>query len=274
MTKVQTSVSYSPVRGREGDVANSKPKFAVSMVAEEKIKAGRFVKLGSDSDKQVLNLDATGDVALGKLVGVSLHDLSRGMSPLLEDNTGGEGVRDFDVKEGLAVMKEGSVYMLPETAVNPSTSVYIRHAGRAQVQTLVFDAALITDNVINGEVGGVAISPVTYATSNAATLTAIASAIESAGSNVSAVSDGTDTITVTTAQDSADEDLTNFVVTGGASEAGTTITETASSVHTDNIGRIRNDDDSSTATVAPAGSVRVLEKASADYIVPVSINLN
>jgi len=276
MTKVQTSVVYEPEIALEGDIANSKPKFAVSTIAEETIKVGRFVKLGADSNKQIKNLASTGDVALGKLVGVSLHDRTVETPALNRDNTGGEGISDFVAYDSVAVMKEGSVYLKPETAMNPSTAVYIRHAGRKQAQTLVFSADLVTSNKINGKVGGVSISEITFASDNATTLAAIAAAILAANANVlSAVSDGTHTITVTTLQDVADQDLTDFVVTLGASQATAAITETASSVHTDNIGRIRNDSDSSTATIAPTGTVRVLDKITAgDKIVPVSINLN
>jgi hypothetical protein len=274
-TKNQTSVDYAVTRGREGGIANSNPKFATSNVAEETMKAGRFVKVGTDLNEQVKKIAATGDVALGKLVGVLLHDRGRTMSPLLPDDTGGEGVRDFSAKEEVAVMKEGSVYMAPETAMNHTSTPYIRHAGKKQVQTLEFSAALITGNKINGDVGGNSITEVVFATSNVATLTAIAAAILAANDNVlSAVSDGIDTITVTTVQDADDQDLTNWVVTEGASQATTTVTETVTAINTSNIGKIRGDADGGTATIAPTGTVRVLEKAAANDIVPVSINLN
>lgn len=274
MVKVQTSVNDAPTRGRVGDVANMKPKFATTNSAEEVMKAGIFVKLGTTTP-QIKKLAVTGDVAIGKLWGVTLHDRTRPTPALGIDNSGGEGVRDYAIYEDVPVIKEGSVYMSPEDAMTPSSDIYIRHEGRAQVQTIVMSAALVTGDVVTGEVGGVAIAPVTYATSNAATMTALAAAIELAGTNVSAVSNGTDTITVTTLLDSSDEDLTSWLVTsGGSGTAVATATETASSVHTDNIGRIRSDSDSSTATVAPANTVRVLESIAGDGIGPVSINLN
>lgn len=274
-TKNQTSVSYTPDRGVEGGIANSKPKFATSHVAEAVIKAGRFVKLGTDSNEQVLPITATGDVVLGALVGVSLHNRNRPMSPLLPDDTGGEGVRDYSAKEEIPVMEEGSVYLKPETAMNFSSSVYIRHAGKKQVQTLVFSGDLVAANVINGDVGGIAISPVTFATSNAATLTAIAAAILAVNDSVlSAVSDGSDTITVTTVLNASDQDLANWVVTLGAGQVTASITETVIAVDTTNIGRIRNDADGSTATIVPTGTVRAQEKIAANAVGPFSINLN
>lgn len=97
----------------------------------------------------------------------------------------------------------------------------------SQVQTLVWSGAIVADNVINGKVGGVAIAPVTYAASNAATLTALAAAILAANDDVlSAVSDGTDTITVTTKKDADPMPLTDFVVTLGVGQVTATITET------------------------------------------------
>jgi len=274
-TKDQTSVSYELDRGIEGGFANSKPAYVSSHVAEETIKTGRFVKLGTDVDKQILNIAATGDVALGKLIGVTVHDRTRETPALLYDDTGGEGIRDFAAKEDVSVMSEGAIYMKPETAMTFASTPYIRHAGRAQVQTLVIDTDLVAGDVVSGKVGGVSIAPVTYGSSNADTLTALAAAIVAAGTNVLAVSNGTTTITVTTLADSSDEDLTTFVVTsGGAGTAVMTTAETATSVHTDNIGRLRNDSDTSTATAAPTGSVRVLESIAANAIGSVSIKLN
>lgn len=276
MTKNQTSVSFSRVEGIEGSIANKgNNDYVRSMVAEEVLKPGRFVKLGTDQNIQVKKLNASGDVALGSLVGMTAYDRSRPMPCLQEDNTGGEGITDFEVNTGVAVVKNGSFFMIPETAMNVSTPVYIRYAAKSQVQTLVFSAALITANVINGKIGGNAISPVTFATDNATTLTAIATAIKTANSSVfSAVSDGTDTITVTTVIDASDQDLSDWVVTLGATQATAAIFETVLSVNSSNIGRIRNDADSSTAALAPTNTVRVENNVVANAIVSVSININ
>jgi len=100
----------------------------------------------------------------------------------------------------------------------------------SQVQTLVFSGALIADNVVNGNIGGVAISPITYASSNADTLTALAAEIQSNANVLTAVSDGTDTITITTILGKEYLALTDFVVTLGSTQATAAITETVPAV--------------------------------------------
>lgn len=68
------------------------------------------------------------------------------------------------------------------------------------IQTAVVSTALIAANSTVATVNGVALTPVVYATSNAATLTAIAALIAAQPNIASAVSNGTDTITVTATQ--------------------------------------------------------------------------
>lgn len=97
-------------------------------------------------------------------------------------------------------------------------------------ETLTLSAALITGNVINGNVGANAINAVTYAVSSDATLAAIAAAI--------AVMPGVHSATVTQISSTASDDrvivvipedqvsglsLTGFVVTAGLSQATITI---------------------------------------------------
>lgn len=96
----------------------------------------------------------------------------------------------------------------------------------SQVQTLVFSGALITDNVVNGKIGGVAIDPVTFITDNATTLTALAVEIASQDDVLTAVSDGTDTITITTVLGKEYLAVTDFIVTLGAGQVTATVTET------------------------------------------------
>jgi len=274
MSKVQTSVSEGFAVGIVGAIANSKPKYQQSMVAEEIMKTGIFVKLGTKPAEQIKKISATGDVALGKLWGVTVHDRTRPTPNVELDNSGGEGVRDFTIGEDVGVLKEGSIYMSPEDAMTPASAIYIRHAGRKQVQTLTWSGVLVSLNVINGKVGGIAIAPVTFTTDHATTMQLICDAILLANSDVLTCTFTGNIITMTTKLDAGDEDLSDWVVTLGAGQVTATIAETATSVHTDNIGRIRSDSDSSTATVAPTGTVRVLDKISADGIGAVSINLN
>lgn len=97
--------------------------------------------------------------------------------------------------------------------------------GTKQVHTLVFSAALITGNLIDGEIDGVAITQVPFNTDNPTTLSDLATELQGNANVETAVSDGTDTITVTTVP-YKEITLTNFVVTGGASQATITVTET------------------------------------------------
>ena len=91
--------------------------------------------------------------------------------------------------------------------------------GSAQISTLVFDAALITDNVINVYLDGAALADVTetYAVSNADTLTAIAAALQLLPAITTAVSDGTDTLTIIWADNFGHR--ANVFVTDGVSQA-------------------------------------------------------
>lgn len=93
--------------------------------------------------------------------------------------------------------------------------------------TLVFSADLVASNVINGNINGVAIAPVTYASSHLATMTAIAGAIETADSNVTATVGGANNRTITIQAANGFAALAaSWVVTLGASQATITITNT------------------------------------------------
>lgn len=100
----------------------------------------------------------------------------------------------------------------------------------AQVSTLVFDAELIADNSTAITIDGAEIagSPVVYATSNADTLTAIAAAIQAEAEVTTAVSDGTDTITITFADNY--EHTAAAVVTLGVSQAGVVFATTTTAL--------------------------------------------
>lgn len=90
----------------------------------------------------------------------------------------------------------------------------------AQVNTLVFGGGspnLVTGNIINGTVNGVAITPVPFVTNNDTTLTNLAAEIASQLNIASAISDGVHTITIT-ADAGYPFTLAGFAVTGGATQ--------------------------------------------------------
>lgn len=114
-----------------------------------------------------------------------------------------------DIPVGLGVAKViGSDYQVRLPHMNVSTSVV--------------STALITANSTVATVNGVALAPVVYATSNTATLAAIAAAIAAVDGVATAVSNGTDTITVTAEQ--GDAVLVSLVTTLGSSQPTWTTT--------------------------------------------------
>lgn len=98
---------------------------------------------------------------------------------------------------------------------------------RNNTASSVFSADLIEDNVVNATVNGVAIDPVTYATSSLLTMQAVANAIAQIPSVASAVVGGVNNRTITIISNvGTATNVTVFTVTGGDTQA--TITTTAS----------------------------------------------
>lgn len=100
---------------------------------------------------------------------------------------------------------------------------------RNNTASSAFSADLITGNVINATVNGVAIDPVTYATSHLATMQAIADEIASIPNVQSATVGGANnrTITIISVPGTATT-VSSFVVTLGASQATVTTTSSQS----------------------------------------------
>lgn len=90
---------------------------------------------------------------------------------------------------------------------------------RNDAATSVFSADLVTGNVINATINGVAITPVNYVTSHLVTMQAIANAIEDIPSIQSATVGGVNnrTISIISKVGTATT-ISSFVVTGGASQ--------------------------------------------------------
>lgn len=95
----------------------------------------------------------------------------------------------------------------------------------AHIQTLTFDADLITGNSITLSVGNDDVGPIAFATSHAATLLALATAIEALDTVLTATITGARQITVTGQTPGQLIDITDVSVTGGVSQAvGTVVT--------------------------------------------------
>lgn len=124
----------------------------------------------------------------------------------------------------------------------------IRATPVAQVQTLTFSADLVTDNVINMDIDGIAISPVTFTSDHDTTMAAIATAIQNHAS-ISAASviggAGSRVIQITAGTAGIPFVVTNILVTLGGSQAtGAMATTTANVGVTEDLNAIiLNDDD-------------------------------
>lgn len=92
---------------------------------------------------------------------------------------------------------------------------------------IVFSADLVSLNVINGDINGVAIAPVTFTTNHLTTMGLIGAAITAADPNVTVTVGGANNRTLFLQGANGFAALAaNFVVTLGASQATTTITNT------------------------------------------------
>ena len=87
--------------------------------------------------------------------------------------------------------------------------------------SLTFDADFVTGNTIDLNVNGVAISQVTFATSHAATFAAVIAAIDSL-TGISAVAGTGREILITVDNAASNITISDVVVAGGASQAGST----------------------------------------------------
>jgi hypothetical protein len=87
--------------------------------------------------------------------------------------------------------------------------------------SLTFDANFVTGNTIDLNVNGVAISQVTFATSHAATFAAVIAAID-ALTGISAVAGTGREILITVDNAASNITISDVVVAGGASQAGST----------------------------------------------------
>ncbi len=133
--------------------------------------------------------------------------------------------------------------------------------------TLLFDADFVTDNVINLTVNGVAIVPVTFATSHAATLTLLTAAIALL-TGINAVELGARSVTISGSD--IDIVVTNIIITAGSSQAGGVFSQLYSSifrgftVHTHKQANLTHD----TAVYSDKEAVNYMTKG--DILVPTS----
>jgi len=120
---------------------------------------------------------------------------------------------------------------MPETLGNITKSTFLKLEEEKlseelvvaeRIGTLTLDADLIAANVVNVSVNGEAIAPVTYGTSHAATMTALAAAVAALASVASAEVSSARVITFIPVDQTVNPSITNAVVTGGVTQAGIT----------------------------------------------------
>lgn len=156
----------------------------------------------------------------------------------------------FVVEKDVPVLKIGTIIVDVEQDVTPDDDVYMRYDGKSQVQTIEFDADLITSNLIDLKIDGVSMTQVPFNTSHLQTMNDIAAQILADFSQIASVTvggTGNRTLTITHAVHGTEFVIADVVVTGGASQAVATVTETVEPVSDDDRGKFRKDADSSTA---------------------------
>ncbi len=230
----QLSYSLNVSEGKAGLIAyaGNQDKTIVSLNNPvDAIEFGRAVAKVTGEDGQCKLPDGSGVV----IDGISV----------LSTNTEGT---NYPAKSSVGVMRKGQIYVQVEEDVTSDDPVYVRYDGKAQVQTIVFDADIITGNTVMIDVDGVTLTQA-FDTNHLTSITALADQIaaEPGVSTATVGGSGNRTITVTAAVRGTDVVLENEEVTGGVSQATITITETVAGIANADRGLFRNDADSSTA---------------------------
>jgi len=261
----QTDYSEDQAIGLAGQLADSGRKDVISRSAEETIVPfGRMVVLGTDPDKQAKLPSLAADITDPlKVLGATLHSHA------------GEAIKGelsgYRNEDSMSILHQGRLYMEAEQPMTAESQVWVRFAGKKQEQTLDWDADFVSGNTIDGKVNGAAIASVPFNTDQATTLADVATAIQNAHHDVlSASATGARQITVVSVSDK-NVLLSDFTVTGGASQAVESIVETVALVPESDRGKIRADADNTTAELL-AGA-RILKSASAGGLAVLELNL-
>ncbi len=219
----QTTYNETPAAGFAGMLNELfHPRVVDTNIAEGAVPIGQPVKKGT-ADAQGIVATAAGDI----LNGISLF-----ASDLVNDS----GTPTWSDEEAFPVLRSGRMYVTAGETVVKGDPVFAGVGGEigeyfndsgevTQITDWHISTALVTSNVIALTINGLAIpgSPITFATTNAATLLAIALVLENSPLVASAVSDGVDDIVVTSAVPGLAGAITvGGVVTSGAGQATVT----------------------------------------------------
>ena len=212
---MQTSYSLTPDALKKGEFTNAGGiKSVRSMIADEPVAVGSLVQRGSsdDSCKRLATSQSSKQVGIvvesnDRPIDLDTYavDASTSLTDYFES---GKEVNVCELTDGIAV--------LVDQDVTPDSSVYARICSTRAVQTITFDADFVASNSIAWSIDGVAQTAIVYATSHAATIAALAAAIE-AKQQVYTCAAATRTLTITS--ENSNQSVFSFTVTGGVSQA-------------------------------------------------------
>ncbi len=241
-----------------GMIADQGPKDLLTRFSDDQVAFGRALIKGTDDDE--VKLPDSGSQITG-LFGVAVFDMT-------QDDA------FYAANKAISMMFHGRIWVELEEAVGITDPVYVRWTGKKQVQTITFDADIVTGNTVNLNIDDVAIAQVTFAATHDNTMTLLATAIQNHASIFTCTTPGAGSrvLTLTGVTNGLDFVVSSIVVAAGATQASGVAAETIASISNDDIGKFRTDADSSTAalvntalckytedgTVADGGVVQVL----------------
>lgn len=231
---MQTSYSLSMNEGTPGLIASAggSPRTVLTYNNPvDAIEFGRAIAKVSGTDG-ACQLPSGGSAVI---VGVAVRDTSV------------EGI-SYVAKSNVGALRRGQIYVEVENTVTEDSDVYVRHSGRAQVQTFVLSGDAITDNTIAATFNGTAITQA-FDTDHLTTMNALAAQIQALADVATATvgGSGNRTITITAAVNGVDVAITSAAITGGVSQATITVTTTVTGVLNSKKGLFRSNSDTSTA---------------------------
>lgn len=118
---IQTSYANGQSAALEGQIADSGPRDVTSKVAHESITAGRFT--ARQADGRIKLPAASTDITGGAAEGFATIDTAR------EGAYGTGGSAPWAAGDVVPVLREGRLYVVPETAYTEGEQVHVRYAG-------------------------------------------------------------------------------------------------------------------------------------------------
>ena len=232
---MQLNYSNDPLIGAEGGLADSGNNDILTYNNPvQAIPAGRalFKIIGDDDGVKLPDADA-----VARVVGVAVRTIA------MESDADGNIV--YPPKSAISGIRKGRIYVKVEEAVTPDDAVFVRFGGKQQVQTITFSIDFVALNKINMKINGEPIAEVTFDTDQATTMGLLDAAI-TAMEGVAGVTTLGKVVTITSEQD-VDIDITDVLVTLGATQPTSIVAETVVGRSLADRGSFRKTADSGTA---------------------------